>query len=114
MPFFRGTEDQCGELGFGGECRQAVTSLRCGNERHSIGPSRFVTAYSAVNWNLPNTNCYFLVSEQESNQRSRHRGGIESIAPAIEAIRPYVPHPARTWFLHSTLTIEKRQGVLPC
>ena len=52
---------------------------------------------------------YFLVSEQESTQRSRHRGGIESIAPAIEAIRPYVPHPARTWHLPSILTTENIQ-----
>ena len=39
--------------------------------------------------------CYFLVAEQESNQRTQHRGGVESIAPAIEATRPYEPHPAR-------------------
>ena len=55
---------------------------------------------------------YFLVSEQESNQRNRHRGGVESIAPAIEATRPYVPHPARTWYLSSTLTIEKHRHMV--
>ena len=41
--------------------------------------------------------CYFLVSEQESNQRSRHREGAELIAPAIKAALPYVPIPARTY-----------------
>ena len=62
---------------------------------------------SYVAWYPPEG--YFLVAEQESTQRSQHRGGIESIAPAIEAIRPYVPHPARTRRLPSTLTTEKRE-----
>ena len=41
--------------------------------------------------------CYFLVSEQESNQRSRHRRGAEFCAPAQKAALSYVPLPARTW-----------------
>ena len=40
--------------------------------------------------------CYFLVSEQESNQRSRHRRGAEFCAPAQKAALSYVPLPART------------------
>ena len=35
-----------------------------------------------------NVGSYFLVSEQESNQRSRHRRGAESLAPASEATLP--------------------------
>ena len=33
-------------------------------------------------------------TRQESNQRSWHRGGVVCLAPASQATRPYVPHPA--------------------
>ena len=49
--------------------------------------------------------CYFLVSEQESNQRSQHRGGADRevyryflsqppLLPRLRAALPYVPLPA--------------------
>ena len=41
--------------------------------------------------------CYFLVAEQESNQRSRHRGGTEFVAPALKAVPPLCTPPARTY-----------------
>ena len=71
-------------------------------------PVRQIGIYRSVD------RCYFLVYAQESNQRKRHRGGVETLAPAIAATRPYVPHPARTWLHFITLTTEKyRRMVLP-
>ena len=51
--------------------------------------------------------CYFLVSEQESNQRSRHRRGAEFCAPAQKAALSYVPLPARTWHPSEHLNGQK-------
>ena len=41
--------------------------------------------------------CYFLVPEQESNQRSRFRRGAELIAPAIKSRPLLAPPPARIY-----------------
>jgi hypothetical protein len=37
---------------------------------------------------------FFSCSCKKRTKRSRHRGGVVCLAPAIQATRPYVPHPA--------------------
>jgi len=97
------------------------------SQRHWALPIRCCCSNSSLSLCFPRSDrCHFLVSEQESNQRNRHRGGaVRRFAPAPEPIRkgmiapgnhcierfaalcntlPYVPLPARTWHLRSTLT----------
>ena len=50
-------------------------------------------------------NHYFLVSEQESNQRNQHRRGVNAALPRVKYTLSYVPLPWRTWYLLCTLTI---------
>ena len=121
---------------FGGESLLTIRARQAGNIRNAIGPSRFLTASVKLQFIEQILSisvsaqilfrCSFLVSEQERNQRNRHRGGaVRRFAPAPEPIRkgmiapgnhcierfaalcntlPYVPLPARTWHLRSTLT----------
>jgi hypothetical protein len=48
------------------------------------------------NYKIWGTVCYFLVAEQESNQRSQHREGVNVALPRAKYTLPYVPIPWRS------------------
>ncbi|MBR5126101.1 MAG: hypothetical protein IKU68_05145, partial [Oscillospiraceae bacterium] len=51
---------------------------------------------------------YFLVSEQESNQRNRLKAALSRLLPQSKPSALRI-HPARTWHPRSTLTTKGRK-----
>ena len=64
--------------------------------------------YISSSFVTPADKCYFLVSEQESNQRSRHRGGANAALPRDKLHPPLRTPPART--IRWCITFSRRDG----
>ena len=55
---------------------------------------------------LRETQVFFLVAEQERTKEVGIGEALSVALPRAKAALSYVPHPARTWYLPSTLTIR--------